>query len=106
MSNISAEHGSDLLAILSIGQCGLVWVLGPITAFSGYNIWKQRLQTKIGQVSTKNGDLYNADKEYWLNVPLQVARPYGWQEIPLTDYRLLEALGTAHSLEKFDFNAQ
>ena len=46
------------------------------------------------------------NKEYYLNVPLEVARPYGWLESPSIVSRLLVALGTASSLEKFDFDAQ
>ncbi len=63
----------------------------------------------MGHVSTKNGELYDAatlNNEYSLNVPLQVARPYGWLKSPLIVSRLSVALGTASSLETFDLAAQ
>ena len=46
------------------------------------------------------------NKEYYMNVPLQVARLYGWLEGPLIVSHQLVALGTASSLEKFDLDAQ
>ena len=46
------------------------------------------------------------NNEYNFNVTLQVARPYGWLEGPLIVSQQLVALGTASSLEKFDFDAQ
>ena len=65
--------------------------------------------TKMGHVSTKNGELYDAatlNNEYSLNVPLQVARSYGWLESPFIVSWSLEASGTNSSLEKFDSAAQ
>ena len=41
-----------------------------------------------------------------MNVPLQVARTYGWLEGPLIVSRQLVAVGTASSLEKFDLVAK
>ena len=45
------------------------------------------------------------NNEYYFNVTLQVARPYGWLEGPLIVSQQFVALGTASSLEKFDFDA-
>ena len=46
------------------------------------------------------------NNEYYFNVTLQVARPYGWLEGPSIVSQQLVALGTASSLEKFNFDAQ
>ena len=46
------------------------------------------------------------NNEYYFNVTLQVARPYGWLEGPLIVSQQLVALGTASSLEKFDLATQ
>ena len=64
--------------------------------------------TKMGHISTKKWrtvrccDLNNA---YYFNVPLRVARLYGWLESPLIVSRLFVTLGTASFLEKFDLDA-
>ena len=46
------------------------------------------------------------NNEYYFNVTLQEARLYGWLEGPLIVSQQLVALGTASSLEKFNFDAQ
>ena len=81
---------------------------GSYLRFVGSQYRKAAL-TNMRHVSTKKWRTvwcYDLNNEYYFNVPLQVARPYGWLESPLIVSRLLAALGTASSLEKWGFAVQ